>query len=121
MTNQKLYALRTIPLPGEKGEWVRYEDDSSIVLSEQEDNSDLESLLAIKNTGKPCKWVEVWVIEAKPVTEEVIESILTAQETIGMETPYQFTESLQVKKAQITWRVGFCNGFRACLRYLGVG
>lgn len=74
MTNQKLYALRTIPLPGEKGEWVRYEDDSSIVLSEQEDNSDLESLLAIKNTGKPCEWVEVCVVEAKAVDETVCPS-----------------------------------------------
>ena len=128
MTNQKLYALKT----SDTGEWVVWDEkfrdrpgyrlwDYPTEIVPEDQRFICRSAQASKDTGHPCEWVEVCVIEAKPVTEEVIESILTAQETIGMETPYQFTESLQVKKAQITWRVGFCNGFRACLRYLGVG
>lgn len=115
MTNQKLYALKT-----SDGQCV-VKRNGDLIVTNNPYSHDFEKEIISLELSAPCEWVEVCVIEAKPVTEEVIESILTAQETIGMETPYQFTESLQVKKAQITWRVGFCNGFRACLRYLGVG
>lgn len=63
----KLYALKT-----DTGEWVNFFENGSDKPNAYLEPTDLLKRYAEKHTGHPCHWVEVQVIEAKTVTEEVM-------------------------------------------------
>lgn len=107
MTNQKLYALRT----SDTGEWVRRNPFNNTYYVRPDAtiyNGRFPWILskASRDTGHPCEWVEVWVIEALAVDDEAVDNLL----------PYNALRSHRdTLKGE-----GWAEGFRSCLRYLGV-
>lgn len=121
MTNQKLYALKT----SDTGEWVKWDYkfrdrpgyrlwDYPVEIVPEDQRFICLSARASKDTGHPCEWVEVWVVEAKDVTETVLH--LEAENIIQEHRIGYATETLKLLSIMDMKR-----GFRACLRYLGVG
>ena len=114
MITQKLYALKT----SDTGEWVVWDEkfrdrpgyriwDYPTEIVPEDQRFICRSAQALKDTGHPCKWVEVWVIEAKAVDDAVIDNL----------NEYGPVSDDNTDNSSVTW----AEGFRACLRYLGVG
>lgn len=102
----KLFALRT----SDSKEWVGltpvnqfYVSNIPALFDKDKWNDEAWEYLCIDGkieTGHPCKWVEVQIIEAKPVTDEII-----------------LQQQLHHSVIAEAW---FVEGFRAAMKYFQI-
>lgn len=101
MTNKKLYALKT-----SDGQCV-VKRNGDLIVTNNPYSHDFEKEIISLELSAPCEWVEVWVIEAKAVDDAVIDNL----------NAYGPVSDDNTDNSSVTW----AEGFRSCLRYLGVG